>query len=319
MIHVYAKGADGKLCLADTTGRAASSGASVWVDLLHPSPDQERAVEAALGIDAPTPEERRAIEDSARLFEENGAITMIASVLLLNTHERPEIDPVAFILSKGKLVTVRTMAARAFQIGKGRAAARIETAANGADVFTALIEGIVERIADLLDRARDEADALAKEVFETSEGEPNLRAALRTLGSQGRMAAKARDSLSSLQRVVQFAASAAERHGLDKERLLRVGADLRELDRQSEALASTLTYILDASLGLSSVSQNAAMKTMATVTVLFTPPIFVASIYGMNFEFMPELHARAGYPTALLTMVIASISLFVIGKWRRWF
>lgn len=319
MIHVYAKGADGKLSLADTTGRAASSASSVWVDLLHPSPDQERAVETALGIDAPTPEERRAIEDSARLFEENGALTMIASVLLLNTHERPEIDPVAFILSKGKLITVRTMAARAFQIGKGRAAARIENAATGAEIFVALIEGIVERMADLLDRARDEADALAKEVFETSEGEPNLRAALRTLGSQGRMAAKARDSLSSLQRLVQYAASAADRHGLDRERLLRIAADLRELDRQSEALASNLTYILDASLGLSSVSQNSAMKIMAIVTLLFTPPIFIASIYGMNFEFMPELHARAGYPSALLTMIFAATSLFAIGKWRRWF
>lgn len=319
MIHVYAKGSDGKLCLADTTGRAASSGASVWVDLLHPSPDQERAIEAALGIDAPTPEERRAIEDSARLFEENGALIMIASVLLLNTHERPEIDPVAFIISKGKLVTVRTMAARAFQIGKGRAAARIETAANGGEVFAALIEGIVERIADLLDRARDEADALAKEVFETSEGEPNLRTALRTLGSQGRMAAKARDSLSSLQRLVQYAAAAAERHALDRERLLRIGADLRELDRQSEALASNLTYILDATLGLVSASQNSAMKIMAIVTLLFTPPIFIASIYGMNFEFMPELKAAAGYPTALLTMIVAAGSLFIIAKWRRWF
>lgn len=319
MIHVYAKGADGRLCLVDTTGRAASSNASIWVDLLHPSPDQERAVEAALGIDAPTPEERRAIEDSARLFEENGALTMIASVLLLNTHERPEIDPVAFILTKGKLVTVRTMAARAFQIGKGRAAARIENAGNGAEVFAALIEGIVERMADLLDRARDEADALAKEVFETSEGEPNLRAALRTLGSQGRMTAKARDSLASLQRLVQYAAAAAERHGLDKERLLRVGADLRELDRQSEALASNLTYILDATLGLVSASQNSAMKIMAIVTLLFTPPIFIASIYGMNFEFMPELHARAGYPTALLTMTLAATSLFFVAKWRRWF
>lgn len=319
MIHVYSKGADGRLCAAEAGTGAMRGSAAIWIDLLHPSPDQERAVESALGIDAPTPEERRAIEDSARLFEENGALTMIASVLLLNTHERPEIDPVAFILANGKLVTVRTMAARAFQIGKGRAAARIETAGNGAQVFAALIEGVVERIADLLDRARDEADALAKEVFETGDGEPNLRAALRTLGAQGRLAAKARDSLSSLNRLVQFAAGAADRHGIEKERMLSIGSDLRELSRQSEALASNLTYILDATLGLVSASQNSAMKVMSIVTLLFTPPIFIASIYGMNFEFMPELHSRAGYPSALLTMFFAAGSLFAVAKWRRWF
>jgi magnesium transporter len=324
-------------CRTDGVVRAAGSGpasptlhelgdpALIWIDLVDPSRELDALVEGALNIDAPTMAERAAMEDSARFFEDAAGVTFIASILHLDRTARPVLDQVAFILAAGppaRLVTVRGergQEARAFRIGKGRASARIERAASAQDVFVALLEGLIERIADLVETARAEVDELARDVFESDDREPNLREVLKTLGRHGRLVSKARDSLSSLQRLATYALALAQRQALDAERIKAFARDVHELERQCEALGATLTYVLDATLGLVSANQNTSIKVMSVVSLLLLPPTLIASIFGMNFAVMPELQDPNGYYVALAAMLGASAGLYGLGKWRGWF
>ena len=80
-------------------------------------------------------------------------------------------------------------------------------------------------------------------------------------------------------------------------------ADIRSLTDHASYVASTTVFLLDATLGLINIEQNAIIKIVSVVSVLIMPPTLVASIYGMNFRFMPELDWPFGYPLALAAMV----------------
>ena len=147
--------------LARGGAEAASSAdpAALWFDLETPDAAEEDQVEAALGVNVPTPAERAAVEESARFYEENGALYLTAT-LLGRRDEGPFVSgPVTFILANDKLVTVRQIRPRAFDVGQGRASARIGSARSGADVLLALLEGAAERLADLLGEATQNAHA----------------------------------------------------------------------------------------------------------------------------------------------------------------
>src|SRR5688572_4729971 len=148
MLRVLARGGSEVAC---------ESPGALWYDLESPTNEEEADVEQELGIDVPTPAERAAFEESARYYEENEALHLTAT-LLGRRDEGPLVSgAVTFILTKGKLVTVRQVRPRAFEIGHGRASARIGSAQSGADVMLALIEGAGERLADVLAEATREA------------------------------------------------------------------------------------------------------------------------------------------------------------------
>ena len=196
MLRVLARGGSEVACEAP---------GALWYDLESPTNEEEADVEQELGIDVPTPAERAAFEESARYYEENDALHLTAT-LLGRRDEGPLVSgAVTFILSKGKLVTVRQVRPRAFEIGERRASARISSAQSGADVMLALIEGAAERLADVLAEATREANALSVKVFDETDS-MDLRTALKDLGRIGALAALAHDSLVSMQRTAGLCA-----------------------------------------------------------------------------------------------------------------
>jgi magnesium transporter len=292
--------------------------AALWFDLESPSDAEEAQVEAALGVDVPTPAERAAFEESARYYEEGGALYLTAT-LLGRRDEGPFVSgPVTFILAKDKLATVRQIKPRAFEVGTGRASARIGSAKVGADVFFALLEGAAERLADLMAEATRDANTLSSTIF-ADNGQPDLRSLLRDLGRVGALAALAHDSLSSLQRLLAYAQLAKDRHGIDDARVAAITRDVSELERIAEALQPRLSYLQDATLGLINAAQTNVLKALSLATMAFIPPTLVASVFGMNFDTLPWIHAGWGPWAGFLLMFIAPAALFAIAKWRKWF
>ncbi len=292
--------------------------AALWFDLDSPTDMEEGQVEAALGIDVPTPAERAAFEESARYYEQGGALYLTAT-LLGRRDEGPFISgPVTFILAKDKLVTVRQIRPRAFEVGVGRASARIGSAKSGADVFFALIEGAAERLADFLADATREANTLSTTVL-ADDAKPDLRSILRALGRVGALAALAHDSLSSLQRLLAYAQLAKDRHGIDDARVAALTRDVGELERIAEALQPRLSFLQDATLGLINAAQTNVLKALSLATIAFVPPTLIASIFGMNFEAMTWFQTGWGPWVGFLLMFMAPAALFGIAKWRKWF
>lgn len=309
MLRVIAKGGAEVAC-EDASG--------LWYDLESPDEAEESKVEASLGIDVPTPIERAAFEESARYYEENEALHLTATLLGRRDEGMLVSGAVTFILAKGKLVTVRQVRPRAFDIGSGRASARIGSAQTGADVLMALIEGAAERLADVLAEATRDANTLSLQVF-AKDTTPNLQDALRELGRIGALAAVAHDSLSSLQRLLVYARASKGKYGLDSARISAMARDVGELERIAETMQPRLSYLQDALLGLINASQTNVLKALSLATIAFVPATLIASIFGMNFEAMTWFKTGWGPWIAFVMMIVAPAILFGIAKWRRWF
>lgn len=297
---------------------ACESADALWYDLESPTDEEETDVEAALGIDVPTPDERAAFEESARYYEENDSLHLTATLLGRRDEGMLVAGPVTFILAKGKLVTVRQVRPRAFEIGEKRASARVASAQTGADVMVALIEGAAERLADVLAEATRDANALSVRVFDETDT-IDLRSALRDLGRIGALAALAHDSLSSMQRLLVYARASKGKYGLVDARLSALGRDVAELERIAEQMQPRLSYLQDAVLGLINAAQTNVLKALSLATIAFVPPTLIASIFGMNFEGMTWFREPWGPWVGVAMMFAAPAALFAIAKWRKWF
>lgn len=309
MLRVFARGGAEVACEAP---------AALWYDLESPTDAEEADVEQTLGIDVPTPAERAAFEESARYYEEGEALHLTAT-LLGRRDDGPFVSgPVTFILTKGKLVTVRQVRPRAFEIGKGRASARLELAQSGADVLMALIEGAAERLADLLAEGTRDANKLSQRVFDEADS-IDLRTALRELGKIGALASLAHDSLSSLQRLLVYARASKGKYELKDVRLSALARDVGELERIAESMQPRLSYLQDAMLGLINAAQTNVLKALSLATIAFVPPTLIASIFGMNFDAMTWFREGWGPWVGFALMFTAPAVLFGIAKWRRWF
>ncbi|MBN8606485.1 MAG: hypothetical protein J0L81_06165 [Caulobacterales bacterium] len=309
MLRVFSRGGTEVACEAP---------AALWYDLESPTDVEEADVERTLGIDVPTPIERAAFEESARYYEEGDALHLTAT-LLGRRDDGPFVSgAVTFILTKGKLVTVRQVRPRAFEIGQGRASARLELAQTGADVMLALIEGAAERLADLLAEATRDMNKLSTQVFNETDS-TDLRTALRELGKIGALASLAHDSLSSLQRLLVYARASKGKYELKEAHLSALARDVGELERIAEAMQPRLSYLQDAMLGLINATQTNVLKALSLATIAFVPPTLIASIFGMNFEAMSWFRAGWGPWVGFALMLAAPAALFGIAKWRRWF
>jgi len=291
--------------------------AALWYDLESPSEAEEAEVEEELGIDVPTPDERAAFEESARYYEEGESLHLTATLLGRREEGAFKSGPVTFILTKGRLVTVRQVRPRAFEIGHGRASARISSSQTGADVLMALIEGAAERLADILQEAMRDANALAQKMFDDTDAD--LRAGLRELARISTLAALSHDSLSSMQRLLVYARATKGRYGLEEKRISALVRDVNELERIAEAMQPRLSYLQDAVLGLINAAQTNVLKALSLATIAFIPATLIASIFGMNFDALTWFRADWGPAVAFALMVVAPFVLFAIAKWRRWF
>lgn len=324
MLTIYSRGASGRIERATDPAAALASRDFVWADL-HGDPSDpafrtsEEAIEQAFGIDAPTPAERMALEESARFFEEEGALFLTATVMGQRAEGAFITDAVTFILVEGRLVTVRTINPRAFTIGPSRASARIENAQDGAGVLFALLDGIVERAADILQESTREANALSAKIFVLEKNPGGLQEVLRNLGRLGALAALCHDSLSSLRRLANYAETVCDRHGMAAAQLRSFAQDVAELERAAEVQIDHVQFLLDAAVGLVGVAQNNILKALALATIAFAPPTLVASIFGMNFDAMHWFRADWGPVVGFALIVAAPMALFAIARWRRWF
>jgi magnesium transporter len=297
----------------------------VWFDLFNPTEAEERALESAIGLDVPTRDEMVEIEDSARLYVDGGALYMTATLPTKADTGHPVPAPVTFILVGRRLVTVRYDEARAFQSFPDRAERLDLGCTDGRSVLMALLEAIVERLADILEAAARDLEALSREIFRrgtrTKERAQDYRGVLQGVGRQGDIVSHVLASLVTLERLLAFFSATDPQNDAtktDRVRLKSLSRDTRFLAEHATFLGQKVNFLLDATLGMISIQQNAIIKIFSVAAVIFLPPTLVASIYGMNFEVMPELGWAFGYPMALIAMVASAVLSYWVFKIRGW-
>jgi len=296
---------------------------AVWIDMVTPSVKEDRVVEQLLGIAVPTREEMQEIEVSSRLYVENGARYMTATLMCQSDTPAPKTTAVTFILSGHRLVTVRYDDPRPFAIVEHKLARACPAKVTGDDVLMDLLDAIIDRSADILERVGGEVDQVSHSIFEPEEGvqQPSYNDVLKTLGRKGDLTSKVRESLVSIGRLLLFLANEADNMKWPKDtraQLQSMQRDVVSLSDHASYLTNKITFLLDAMLGVVNLQQNNIIKIFSVAAVVLMPPTLVASIYGMNFKHMPELDWIGGYPLALLLMLVAAVLPYLYFKWRKW-
>lgn len=298
---------------------------ALWIDMLAPDPIEEQEVEAALGIDVPTRHEMREIEPTSRIYERDGALFMTATVVGGADTDQPVGEPVTFILTRDRLVTVRYHDPQSFTTFGAAAAQELASCQTGTATFLWLLDVIVDRLADILEMVGNDLDRTAKELFrrslKVSEAlTSSFSDIVRRIGISNDRTSKVHESLVSLKRLLGFfrlPAEAEDREALSV-RLDSLKLDVTALIEHVSYLSANITFLLDASLGMIVIEQNGIIKIFSVMAVVLLPPTLVASIYGMNFDGMPELHWALGYPFALVLMVLAAVLPYWFFKKRGW-
>jgi magnesium transporter len=304
-------------------GGAQVPESAIWIDLVNPTPGEDKIVEALVGIAVPTREEMQEIELSSRLYVENGARYMIATLMCQSDTPIPKTTPVTFILAGHRLITVRYDEPKPFAIARHKLTRYCPQTATGESVFIDLLDAVVDRCADILERVGVEIDQVSHNIFERDRSRtPKFYTViLQTIGRKGELASKVRESLVSIGRLLIFVANEAEgmRWAKDQRAQLKsMQRDAQSLSDHAAYLTNNITFLLDALLGVVTIEQNNIIKIFSVAAVAFMPPTLIASIYGMNFKHMPELDWVVGYPFALFLMLVAALLPYVYFKWRKW-
>jgi magnesium transporter len=299
---------------------------AVWVDLVKPTAAEDRAVERLAGIAVPTREDMQEIEISSRLYIENGARYMTATLMCAADTKIPRTTAVTFILAGHRLVTVRYDEPRPFMLVENKLARACAPAITGEMVLMELLDAVIDRNADILERAGSDMDSISHDIFEPG-GAARAGHAKRysdiliAIGRKGDLTSKVRESLVSIGRVVTFVAAAVDGVKWSKdmrEQLKTMQRDVTSLTDHASYLSNKITFVLDAMLGVVNLEQNNIIKLFSVMAVVLMPPTLIASIYGMNFKVMPELEWSYGYPYALVAMLLAAVGPYVFFKWKNW-
>ena len=303
-----------------------AEGTPVWVDLCNPTREEIAQACTDYGLNIPPREELEEIEFSSRLQYEDGAFTLSVPVTPHNKGEKDVTSPLGFVLTADILVTVRFSRLHTFETIGTRVKRRQRSAP---DIFLVIIEALVDYNADRLEELRAEATAISSRIFhkDMEDFQRNikktnhmLRSTLVEIGDMGERLSHIRETLLVLQRAMPFVTE----HGDSwmeapvKARLKMAASDVQSLNDYEVHLTDKIQFLLDAALGFISTEQNDLFKVLTIASVVGIPPTFVASMYGMNFHFMPELAWHYGYAYGLGLIVLSTVIPIVWFKVRGW-
>ncbi|HEX3945403.1 MAG TPA: magnesium transporter CorA family protein [Rhizomicrobium sp.] len=305
---------------------SSSGGAPVWIDLLDPTSEEVKQVESEHKIQVPSRVQLEEIESSSRLSVENGTVHLNMPVIAHEGEEAP--TALGFIFNKNLLVTVRYTHLFSFDAAIERFN-KDGPAKTSSEVFATLIEGITDFGADSLEQISLQLNEVSRRVFRNygtrrphniARANRALREVLVAVGECGERLSQIRESMLGLERIVPYA--------LDKgkewissdivERLQTAAKDLQSLNDFEVHLSNKVQFLLDAVLGFINTEQNDIFKVLTIVSVVGIPPTLIASVYGMNFRYMPELQWHLGYAWGLGLIALSAILPTVWFKWRGW-
>ena len=329
VIQAYAL-RNGKIERTEIDKAAPLADDAVWLDIVQPTPEERSKVEAVHRLTLPTPEEVREIEPSDRLYSEGLARFMTATILVHADAPLPQRASITFILTGRALITLRYVEPRPVAIYAQKLLRGQEGCTSGEEALVGLLESFIDRIADILEKVNQDLDLVSQTIFAEGpatlgphRGRRDLQAVIRTLGRNDDLVSTIRESLLSMTRVISYLTATLNATGDKtlkdvKTRLKSTRNDIVSLNEHAAFESHTINFQLDATLGMINIEQNGIIKIFSVAAVVFLPPTLVASVYGMNFDDMPELHWLAGYPWALGLMVVSALVPLIYFKRKGW-
>ncbi len=285
----------------------------IWIDMLFPTNEEVKAVEAIFDIEFPTKQESEEIELSSRYWEEANRIE-INSYFLINDSKEPVNETVSFILQGDLLISIRYKKLASFNTSIKKLLASPREYTTGYSIFSQIIDIRIDADADIIENLSRDIAAIRKQAFDDDVDNEDL---LEQMSAFENLNMKIRENLTDKQRILNSLLK-SQRVTDDKSELPIMLKDIRSLIDHTNFNFERLDYLQNIFVGLLSVEQNKVIKIFTIVNVIFLPPTLVASIYGMNFHLMPELDWEYGYLFSIGVMILSAISPLIIFRKKGW-
>lgn len=286
-----------------------------WIDAHDSSDDERTQLQAFLRIDLPESDDVEEIESSARYFADHIGVH-VRSLFLAQSEGRHHTATVAFILQKDRLVTLREGALADFRLLRMRARRGQVEAHSPQELLVTIFEQKVENLADNLEDIHRKLEDVSYLVLE--EIDSDLENAIDQLAKLEDSNGKIRLCLMDTQRSIAF----LQRHLRHQPELQEIAREImRDVDTlmtHTTFLFDKINFLMDSTQGFINIAQNKIIKIFSIAAVVFLPPTLVASIYGMNFQYMPELNLQMGYPGAIVLMILSGVAPYWIFKRKGW-
>ena len=298
----------------------------IWVDLESPTLEEKRWVKQHYGLSIPEDAMDQDIEESARFYEEDNGDLHIRSDFLIDDNEQPRSVRVAFILnltnsdlkSKGVLFSIHDEDVPVFRLLRMRARRAPGLIEDAKEVLLALFDGDAEYSADTLENIYDELEKVSKQVLAGDVTDTRAGEVLGAIARQEDLNGRIRRNVMDTRRAVSFMMRSKMLNSNQFEEARQILRDIESLDSHTAFLFDKINFLMDATVGFININQNKIIKIFSVASVALLPPTLIASVYGMNFQHMPELAKEWGYPYALLLMLASALGPMWYFRKRGW-
>ena len=298
----------------------------IWVDLESPTLEEKRWINQHFGLLIPEDAMDEDIEESARFYEEDNGELHIRSDFLIADEDEPRTVRVAFILnqqneslkSRGVLFSVHDEDVPVFRLLRMRARRAPGLIEDDKDVLLKLFDADAEYSADTLEGIYDELEKASKLVLSEVVTDALAGEVLGAIARQEDLNGRIRRNVMDTRRAVSFVMRAKMLNAEQFEEARQILRDIESLDSHTAFLFDKINFLMDATVGFININQNKIIKIFSVASVALLPPTLIASIYGMNFQFMPELNFDWGYPYALVLMLASAIVPMWYFRKRGW-
>ena len=298
----------------------------IWVDLENPTVEEKRWIKQHYGLSIPEDAMDEDIEESARFYEEDNGELHIRSDFLIDDHDQPRSVRVAFILnltnpdlrSKGVLFSIHDEDVPVFRLLRLRARRAPGLIEDAREVLLKLFDADAEYSADTLEGIYDDLEKVSTQVLSGDVTDERAGEVLGAIARQEDLNGRIRRNVMDTRRAVSFMMRSKMLNAEQFEEARQILRDIESLDSHTAFLFDKINFLMDATVGFININQNKIIKIFSVASVALLPPTLIASIYGMNFKFMPELEWSMGYPYVLALMLASALGPMWYFRKRGW-
>jgi magnesium transporter len=298
----------------------------IWVDLESPTVEEKRWIKQYFGLSIPEDAMDEDIEESARFYEEDNGELHIRSDFLIADDDEPRTVRCAFILnqhntnlrSQGVLFSIHDEDVPVFRLLRMRARRAPGLIEDAKEVLLKLFDADAEYSADTLEGIYDQLEKVGNTVLSGDVTDAMASEVLGAIARQEDMHGRIRRNVMDTRRALSFMMRSKMLNAEQFEDARQIMRDIDSLDSHTAFLFDKINFLMDATVGFININQNKIIKIFSVASVALLPPTLIASLYGMNFQYMPELSQTWGYPYALALMVASAVVPMWYFRRRGW-
>jgi magnesium transporter len=290
----------------------------IWIDVVDPEEEELQWIKEAFGVSLPELEDLGDLEASARYFEAEDGHLHIRTDFILDDDENPRNVRVAFVLTDNILFSIHEQDLPVFRLVRLRARLRPGSVRNAKDVLLDLYSTDAEYSADALEEVYENLEEAGKRVLSHDVTDTDAADVLETIAKEEDLNGRIRRNVMDTRRALSFLMRSKLLSDEQQEEARQILRDIDSLENHTAFLFDKINFLMDATVGFININQNKIIKIFSVVSVALMPPTLLASIWGMNFEHMPELRSSVGYPFAICVMLVSALIPLIYFRKKGW-